>query len=212
MARRTPVVVDQPVALPQKRDRAVVRGRDPPPPVEVEDAGPGGVEQPRERPPERPRLDQRMPDVHELAHVRQKPLDHPSSIRPPAARIDGVGEHPADVRSTRPVQTHVEAALGVGEPHPLVVGRRRPPLRLGEEIPRRDHQTVGQAPQARRALVLGPVFVEIEPLQVRAALSPIAEPGEMELRIPRRAPVDKYAPLQSMPELAAQARRASAWR
>ena len=102
---------------------AVVRRQDPPAPVQFEDADPRVVEQGGHGRGPRLGADQRLPDADELLDMGQQPLDHRDPRRPPALRVDGIVQAPADVGAVQPGEPDVQAVLHPGPAQDLVVGR-----------------------------------------------------------------------------------------
>ena len=111
VGRRTgaqhPVPVQQPIAVPQEAPGAVVPLQDPPAPVQFEDADPRVVEQGGHGRAPRPGADQRLPDADELLDMGQQPLDPRDPRSPPALRVDGIVQAPADVGAVQPGETEV---------------------------------------------------------------------------------------------------------
>ena len=85
---------NSPSPLGQQVARAVVGGHDPPATIELDDPAYRVFQQHGERRPERPRIDERLPDPNVLAKVRQQPRDRPDPRRRPAAGVDRVGPRP----------------------------------------------------------------------------------------------------------------------
>ena len=106
-----PAVVDQAIAGAQQGQGPVVRRRDPPAPVQLDDAQPGGGEQVGERRAQGAGARQHLPDADELLDMGQQPLDHRDPRRPPALRVDGIVQAPADVGAGQPGELDVQAVL-----------------------------------------------------------------------------------------------------
>ena len=129
-------LIAEPVAPAQQRQGAVVDGDQPGAAVELDDARADVVEQIDQRRAEGPGLEQRVPDSHEMAQMRQQPPDRLDPLRGPAVAVDGIADRPHDARSVGPVEAHEEAVLAAHARQQLVVDRRGLALRLGRE--RRD--------------------------------------------------------------------------
>ena len=147
--KRAPSRYDKRLPRPQQSTGTVVRRRNPPVPVQLDDANPGIIQQGgRGRVPTRG-ADQRLPDPDKLPDLGQQRLQKRDLRRPPAIRIHRIAEGPGDVGTIRRVQTHVQTVLAVGPDEHLVVGWRGLQL-LGRVEVADVHQTaVGQLPHAR---------------------------------------------------------------
>ena len=117
------VLVKQPVTLTQHGTGPVVRLDHPTAPIQVNDADPGVVEQLAEGAVQGFGADHHPTDLHELPDMRQQTMDHLELGGVPAACFNGVGKGPDDTRVVRPVQARVQAVLGAGVAHALVVRR-----------------------------------------------------------------------------------------
>ena len=112
---------------------------------------------------------------------------------PPARRVDGIVQAPADVGAGQPGELDVQAVLHPGPAQDLVVGPGGLQL-LGRVQVGDVHQAPGrQVPEARHPFVDGMVGDEVLALQVVAALPPIVEPDEERPDVVRRAFTDHEA-------------------
>ncbi len=144
-------------------------------------------------PPAVRRARQHLPDADELLDMGQQPLDHRDPGRPPALRVDGIVQAPADVGAGQPGELDVQAVLHPGPAQDLVVGPGGLQL-LGRVQVGDVHQVPGrQVPEARHPFVDGMVGGEVLALQVVAALPPIVEPDEKRPDVVRRAFTDHEA-------------------
>ena len=182
-------LVQEPVALAQPLPGEVVGRHDPPVQVQLDDPASRVLEQRGERRAERPGVDQRLPDPHELSDVRQETRHHLDLRGRPALAADGVRSHPDDARALRPVETHVQAVAGIGAEQGVVPGRRGLLLLFGVERGGMHHPAVRQVPEARDALVEGMEDLEILALPFRVELAAIAEAGEEDVDPVRGSPV-----------------------
>ena len=192
------VPVAQPVPGQQQCAGAIVDRRDPPAPVELDDAPPDVVEQRKERRAERPCIHQRLPHPHELANRRQQPPDRLHPLRRPLVPVDGIVEDDDDAHAVRPVEPHVEAVERLRVGQKLVVDQRGLPFLLAEQRAHRGDPAVGQQQQGPHALVAGFVDRVVLPLEFRVALSAEAEPREEHVDIvpPRPGAEDQAVALR----------------
>ena len=91
------ISVEQPIALSKETSRPVVRLHNPALTVELDDTETVVVEQIGQRASQRLGIGQRLPDAHELAHMRQKVRDDLQLGRAPASACGGVSDYPADL-------------------------------------------------------------------------------------------------------------------
>ena len=85
--RQATVSVEQPIAFPEETSRPVVRLHNPALPVDLDDAETVVVEQIGQRASQRLGIGQRLPDAHEMAHMRQKVRDHSQLGLSPSLRV-----------------------------------------------------------------------------------------------------------------------------
>ena len=185
-------LVEQAVAGPQEVAGPVVRRHDPPAPVELDDAGPGGLEQFRERRAESTGAGQRLPDPHVLTDMGQETPDRVELHGRPAVPVDRVVDGPDDARAVGPVQANVDAVLGVSQRQPLVECYRGVQLRLGVEVGNVDQLAVGENTQTRDPFVQEVVELEVVALQFPVPLPAIVEARKIDLDVSSGASVAEH--------------------